>query len=239
MGKSARSKAAGNSADDARGKAADPATASTPECEEQRKGFKVNYVSPPDVHQVGGAQAAGRTSECESTGGGENAPAGRICTGGGGGGSGLIGGRNSLGGIKYPPSPPPADAATPLLSRNDLREEIDRALAVREARTAQSVGYTATATTTAEKKPAGDDQPSPEARSLADGTGGFLSAADLASKYNLPAEALRKRLERWRAKNFSGWNEVRDAAVNETRYLFDEAVVMPLIAKAKVQKNRA
>jgi len=70
-----------------------------------------------------------------------------------------------------------------------------------------------------------------------------MSPRELATKYGINAEALRKRLDHWRYDHDAGYVEVSNAARNEPRYLYDESAVMPIIdalrAKAAGRKRAA
>lgn len=63
------------------------------------------------------------------------------------------------------------------------------------------------------------------------GEDALMTASDLASAFNVPPEALRKRLDRWREKNAlsNGWIENTEAAAREPRYLYKVAAVRHLI----------
>lgn len=56
----------------------------------------------------------------------------------------------------------------------------------------------------------------------------ILSAADLAEVFNLPAEALRKQLDRYRAGS-DDWLEVQDQRKNEPRILYRLGTVAELL----------
>ncbi len=60
-----------------------------------------------------------------------------------------------------------------------------------------------------------------------------LSPSDLAQRYGVNAEALRKRLDRWRYVHDAGYAEVSNAARNEPKYLYDESAVLPVIEALK------
>jgi hypothetical protein len=47
-----------------------------------------------------------------------------------------------------------------------------------------------------------------------------MSAASMAKTYDLPPEALRKRLDRQRARDLDCFIEVEDRAANEAQYLY-------------------
>lgn len=47
-----------------------------------------------------------------------------------------------------------------------------------------------------------------------------LSHTELASKYHLDPEAVRKRLDRWRRKNIDGWDEVTERKSRKSKYLY-------------------
>lgn len=66
-------------------------------------------------------------------------------------------------------------------------------------------------------------------------TSGMFTATDLATTFEVPYDSLRKRLERWRAKNAlgSGWVEDANATSREARYLYDVARVRHIIDAAR------
>lgn len=57
----------------------------------------------------------------------------------------------------------------------------------------------------------------------------YLSSSDLAKQYGVDAEALRKRLDRWRKTNESGWREVTDRRPREPKFLYQVAAVLAVI----------
>jgi hypothetical protein len=62
-------------------------------------------------------------------------------------------------------------------------------------------------------------------------TFGLLSAADLATKYEVPLDALTKRLERWRYSHDDGYETVANRRRNEPLYLYREIAVLPVVLK--------
>lgn len=56
-----------------------------------------------------------------------------------------------------------------------------------------------------------------------------LSPAKLAEIFNVPADALRTRLNRWRAKHHDGWIENRERKPHEAVYLYRVRDVRPVI----------
>lgn len=70
-----------------------------------------------------------------------------------------------------------------------------------------------------EPQPTAVDKPGDEA---------FLSYLDIAKRFNLSPEAVRKRLERWRKKNLDGWREVDDRRRTEPLYLYQYLAVRHL-----------
>ena len=62
-----------------------------------------------------------------------------------------------------------------------------------------------------------------------------MSTHDLATRHGVDAEALRKRLDRWRRGHDAGYSEVSNARRNEPKYLYDESVVMPVIEALKAK----
>lgn len=75
-------------------------------------------------------------------------------------------------------------------------------------------------------------QPSGQPREGA-GAKGYLSCSDLAEKHNLNAEALRKRLSRWRKNNGDGWVENSEGGSRKPTVLFQESAVETVISKLK------
>ena len=68
----------------------------------------------------------------------------------------------------------------------------------------------------------------------------WLSPADIAAKYGLKAESLRKSLERFRKKNphlqNTGWLQIRDRGQRKPEYLYRLASVCHVVFKA-AEKN--
>ena len=56
-----------------------------------------------------------------------------------------------------------------------------------------------------------------------------LSHSKLAEIFGLPMDALRTRLNRWRAKNDTGWIENPDRKPREAKYLYRVGSVRPVI----------
>jgi hypothetical protein len=67
-----------------------------------------------------------------------------------------------------------------------------------------------------------------------------LSARDLAKRFDVPPEPLRKRLERWREQNQDGrdWVEVEDRGTREPRFLYRLSAVKPVIDDLKASPKR-
>jgi len=57
----------------------------------------------------------------------------------------------------------------------------------------------------------------------------FLCPRDLARVFDVPYEALRKRLDRFRRKNMNGWNEVTEPRPREAHFTYRVAAVKPII----------
>lgn len=53
----------------------------------------------------------------------------------------------------------------------------------------------------------------------------MMHPVDLAAALGLPAEALRKRLDRWRKRNEDGWQETTEPRAGEPRYVYRESAV--------------
>jgi len=68
---------------------------------------------------------------------------------------------------------------------------------------------------------------------------GLYSALDLAEKYGLPPNSLRKRLERWRSENPEGWTEVMDTdrKPRDPQYLYREEAIEAEISKMLKRKG--
>jgi hypothetical protein len=62
-----------------------------------------------------------------------------------------------------------------------------------------------------------------------------MSPRNLAEKYGVGAEALRKRLDRWRYAHDAGYVEVSNPPRNEPKYLYDESAVMSVIEVLKAK----
>jgi hypothetical protein len=67
---------------------------------------------------------------------------------------------------------------------------------------------------------------------------GCYSVGDLARKFKVNAEALRKRLDRWRYHNDRGWIENPNRGGKQPTYLYDIAAVRPVIEAIKSQQPR-
>jgi hypothetical protein len=57
----------------------------------------------------------------------------------------------------------------------------------------------------------------------------MLSAGDLASRFGVDPEAVRKRLDRWRKGTHDGWSEVTDRKPREPKYLFRFSAVSAIL----------
>lgn len=70
----------------------------------------------------------------------------------------------------------------------------------------------------------------------------MLHVAALAEMFGVDPEALRKRLERWRDKNQSGWIEAANPVSREPKYLYQVGTVRPIAmqlrASAEASVNR-
>ena len=64
---------------------------------------------------------------------------------------------------------------------------------------------------------------------------GKLAPSDLARKYGVSLAALRKRLDHWRYEHDSGYSEVRNPKRNESKFLYDETAVMPVVEALRVK----
>jgi len=61
---------------------------------------------------------------------------------------------------------------------------------------------------------------------------------ELAEFYGLPPNALRRRLERYRSKNATGWSEDTEASRNSSRYIYETTAVMHIIESLKSSAER-
>jgi hypothetical protein len=61
----------------------------------------------------------------------------------------------------------------------------------------------------------------------------WMTHTDIAKRHGVDAEALRKRLDRYRARNHNGWREVDGARPNEPKYLYHYGTVEPIAEKLK------
>lgn len=59
----------------------------------------------------------------------------------------------------------------------------------------------------------------------------YLSATDLARHYGLPQDVVRKRLDRWRARHFDGWQEVTERKPREPKHRYQVAAVEGIITE--------
>lgn len=70
----------------------------------------------------------------------------------------------------------------------------------------------------------------------------WMTHSDIAKYHEVDAESLRKRLERFRARNHNGWKEVEDRSPREPKYLFRygdvKAIVVELQASGKASGER-
>lgn len=64
-----------------------------------------------------------------------------------------------------------------------------------------------------------------------------MSPKDLAAKYGVKADALRKRLHRWRYEHDAGYSQVANPKKNEPSYLYDESAIMPVIEALKAKSE--
>jgi hypothetical protein len=60
----------------------------------------------------------------------------------------------------------------------------------------------------------------------------LLNHVDLAKKLRLNPEVLRKRLDRWRAKNMQGWQQVHEPTNREPKYLYRIDAIRGLLEAA-------
>ena len=64
-----------------------------------------------------------------------------------------------------------------------------------------------------------------------------MSPRELAHKYSVNCDQLRKRLDRWRYEHDAGYVEVSNPARNEPKYLYDESAVLPVIEAIKAKSD--
>jgi hypothetical protein len=83
------------------------------------------------------------------------------------------------------------------------------------------------------------DQPRNEAANRVQTASAMISSADLALKYHVDPEALRKRLGRWRRSRDDGYVEVSNLRPQEPKFLYDEEAVMPVIEDLKASGTSA
>jgi len=69
---------------------------------------------------------------------------------------------------------------------------------------------------------------------------GLLSSKAIATRFGLPAEALRKRLDRWRKQNpdHPGWTEVSNPRSHQSTYLYSLAAVGEIVDALRASGNR-
>lgn len=84
------------------------------------------------------------------------------------------------------------------------------------------------------------DLPKPPAETGHENAIGFMSAADLAKHHRVDSEALRKRLDRYRANHALDANlyiESQDRGRNKAKYLYDAQKVLSIIKDLKSKKR--
>jgi hypothetical protein len=57
----------------------------------------------------------------------------------------------------------------------------------------------------------------------------MMNHRDIAEKLNLPAESLRKKLDRWRSTNQDGWQEVTEPKRGEPKYVYRIGAIRHLL----------
>ena len=67
------------------------------------------------------------------------------------------------------------------------------------------------------------------------GSTAFVAISELATKHKVPAEALRKRLYRWRKHHLDGWHEVERSARGSrgAKFMYQESAVIGIIRDMK------
>lgn len=66
----------------------------------------------------------------------------------------------------------------------------------------------------------------------------LLASSDIARRFRVDSEALRKRLERWRRENIVGWREVQTRARNEPRYLYQLSAVKSVVDELRSREPK-
>lgn len=66
----------------------------------------------------------------------------------------------------------------------------------------------------------------------------LLSAADLAERFGVNSEALRKRLDRWRLTNHAGFEEVSNPGPREPRFIYRLSAVTPIVEGMRRKQAR-
>jgi hypothetical protein len=56
-----------------------------------------------------------------------------------------------------------------------------------------------------------------------------MTHVELAEQFGLDPEALRKRLDRWRKHNGTGWEELKDVRHKQPRYVYEMRAVRHLL----------
>lgn len=74
------------------------------------------------------------------------------------------------------------------------------------------------------------DAPAPQ---IPEDESAMLAPADIATKYHVPFEALRKRLERWRRNNHQGWIENSEAGSRTPRFLYRVGAIRCIIEELR------
>jgi hypothetical protein len=67
---------------------------------------------------------------------------------------------------------------------------------------------------------------------------GMLGCTELAELFEVNADALRKRLERWKPTHQDDWKEVQERRPRESKYLYRISAVLPIIEKLKAPGER-
>lgn len=80
-----------------------------------------------------------------------------------------------------------------------------------------------------DQAPAGKDETQTGTREPAIADDSFSSPRELANLFNVPADALRQRLTRWRRKNLDGWIESADRGGQDAQFLYRASAVKHII----------
>jgi hypothetical protein len=66
----------------------------------------------------------------------------------------------------------------------------------------------------------------------------MLTHVEIAERIGVPAEPLRKKLDRWRKRNNDGWKEVEDRRPREPRYIYKVGAILPILTETVASGKR-